>query len=499
MQSFQRGAFQWDTGLHYVGGLDEDMPLGQIFRELNLMELPWIRLDDDAFDRITMPAGQFTFSCGYERFAENLARQFPHQREALHRYAAMLQQTAATVTDGLVLGAATGSSVSGAATGSLVSGAATGSSVSGAPNSATGSSVLGAPNSPSTPTILNTPTPNTPNPSALESLGQGAWPYLEQTFSDPILRQVVSAAAMRLELRRETLPLFTFAHNNAGYIRSAWRLAAPGNALVDKLISELQQAGGRILTHTEVVQITEAHGHVSGCITSDGTHHTAQIVISGTHPAVTMQMAEGCKTIRPSFKRRILRLPNTSGMLTVQLLLRPGVIPYFNRNEYVYTHNDVWDLDTDTSRRGILISCRPSTTDAPFTRQIDILSPMAWEQVAQWADTTIGHRPESYRRFKDEQAQACIELAATIIPHLEEAISAIYISTPLTYRDYNHSPEGSAFGIRKDYHTPLLSFLSPITPLPGLYLNGQSLMVHGIEGTTLTAATGRLVSGSRTL
>ena len=447
------------------------MPLGQIFRELNLMELPWIRLDDDAFDRITMPAGQFTFSCGYERFAENLARQFPHQRKALHRYAAMLKQTAT---------AATGSSVLGAAT-------------------VTDGSISDAPNTSSTPNSTNTPTPNTPNPSALESLGQGAWPYLEQTFSDPILRQVVSAAAMRLELRRETLPLFTFAHNNAGYIRSAWRLAAPGNALVDKLISELQQAGGHILTHTEVVQITEAHGHVSGCITRDGTHHTAQIVIAGTHPAVTMQMAEGCKTIRPSFKRRLLRLPNTSGMLTVQLLLRPGMIPYFNRNEYVYTHNDVWDLDTDTSRRGILISCRPSTTDAPFTRQIDILSPMAWDKVAQWADTTIGHRPESYRRFKAQQAQACISLAATVIPHLEEAISNIYISTPLTYRDYNHSPEGSAFGIRKDYHTPLLSFLSPITPLPGLYLNGQSLMVHGIEGTTLTAATGRLVSASQRL
>lgn len=478
MQSFQRGGLQWDTGLHYVGGLDEDMPLGRIFRELHLMELPWMPLDKDAFDRITMPAGQFTFSCGYERFAENLAHHFPHQREALHRYAAMLRHTAAT--------------------GSLVLDAP---NIPNTPNTSNAPHALLSPNSfhsPNTPNAVTdgsnstlSNTPNTSQPSALEMLSQGAWPYLEQTFSDPILRQVVSAAAMRLELRRETLPLFTFAHNNASYIRSAWRLAAPGNALVDKLISELKRAGGRILTHTEVVQITEADGHVSGCVTRDGTHHAAQIVISGTHPAVTMQMAEGCKSLRPSYKRRILRLPNTAGMLTVQLLLRPGVIPYFNRNEYVYTHNDVWDLDSSTSRRGILISCRPSATDAPYTRQIDILSPMAWDRVAQWADTTIGHRPESYLRFKDEQAQACIELAATIIPQLEEAISAIYVSTPLTYRDYNLSPEGSAFGIRKDYHAPLLCTLSPVTPLPGLYLNGQSLTMHGIEGTTLTA-------GSRT-
>lgn len=454
MQSFQRGGFQWDTGLHYVGALDAGQPLGDIFRELNLMELPWLRLDDDAFDRITMPAGQYTFCCGYDRFAENLAQRFPHQRDALHSYVEMLQRIAAPNGNN-----------------------------DHRPNMPIMPIMHIRPNEPNEPNNPNRPS----NPNSLEALGQGAWPYLEQTFSDPILRQVVSAAAMRLELRRETLPLFTFAHNNAGYIQSAWRLAAPGNALVEKLLSLLKRSGGRILTHTEVVQITEADGHVSGCITRDGTHHPAEIVISGTHPAVTIQMADGCKTLRPSFKRRILNLPNTSGMLTVQLLLRPEMIPYFNRNEYVYTHNDVWDLDTDTTRRGILISCRPPQDASPYTRQIDILSPMAWDRVAQWADTTIAHRPDSYLRFKDEQAQACISLAATILPHLEDAISAIYVSTPLTYRDYNLSPQGSAFGIRKDYHTPLLSNLSPSTPLPGLYLNGQSLMVHGIEGTTLTA------------
>jgi all-trans-retinol 13,14-reductase len=62
-----------------------------------------------------------------------------------------------------------------------------------------------------------------------------------------------------------------------------------------------------------------------------------------------------------------------------------------------------------------------------------------------------------------------------------------YTSTPLTWRDYTLSPCGSAFGIRKDSRQPLMTMLSPKTPVPNLFLTGQSLVLHGLEGVTMTA------------
>ena len=62
-----------------------------------------------------------------------------------------------------------------------------------------------------------------------------------------------------------------------------------------------------------------------------------------------------------------------------------------------------------------------------------------------------------------------------------------YTSSPLTYRDYLAAPQGSAFGLRKDWRRPLQTFLSVRTPLPNLFLTGQSLVLPGIEGTTQTA------------
>jgi all-trans-retinol 13,14-reductase len=34
-----------------------------------------------------------------------------------------------------------------------------------------------------------------------------------------------------------------------------------------------------------------------------------------------------------------------------------------------------------------------------------------------------------------------------------------YTSTPLTYRDYSLTPCGSAYGVRKDWRSPLTSIL----------------------------------------
>jgi all-trans-retinol 13,14-reductase len=66
-------------------------------------------------------------------------------------------------------------------------------------------------------------------------------------------------------------------------------------------------------------------------------------------------------------------------------------------------------------------------------------------------------------------------------------IERSFSSTPLTYYTYNNSPYGSAYGVRKDYSNVLGTILSPKTPIPNLFLTGQSLMLHGLHGVTMTA------------
>jgi hypothetical protein len=63
----------------------------------------------------------------------------------------------------------------------------------------------------------------------------------------------------------------------------------------------------------------------------------------------------------------------------------------------------------------------------------------------------------------------------------------MYATTPLSYRDYTGTVDGSAYGIIKDYKCPQIGFVSTRSRLGNLFLTGQNLNVHGALGVTLTA------------
>lgn len=187
------------------------------------------------------------------------------------------------------------------------------------------------------------------------------------------------------------------------------------------------------------------------------------------------------------YKKRISNLENTYGMFTLSLALKPETLKYFNFNQYIYKEADVWDYYSKPGPvSGILISCR-CPEEGDYTQVIDIITPMPWEQIEQWSDTTIGHRGEEYKELKARKADECIALAEQFIPGLSSMIQDRYMSTPLTYRDYTLTPNGSAYGVRKDYNNPMMTLLSAKTPIPNLLLTGQSLTLHGLLGVTMSS------------
>lgn len=427
LQSYRRGGLVYDTGFHYVGGLDEGQSLHEVFSRLGLLDLPWHRLDK-AFDHITLGGRTFSLVQGFSCFADTLAAEFPAEREALFRYADLLRRIA-------------------------------------------GERVVGV-----SPVDGN------------ELLETGAWAYLEKHFCDPLLRNVLSGNALRMEPRRDSLPLFTFLHCNAGYVESSWRLRGPGSQIADRLAVGIRAYGGEIRCNTEVSELVEKDGRLVAVRCADGEHYEADIFISSLHPAVTCRLLPESRVMRKSYRRRMAGQPNTFGMCTVSLRLRPQTLRYFNHNHYVYAQEDVWEACRgNLPVAAVLVSCRVPEDGGEYAHQVDLLTPMTWERCLPWADTAVGRRGEDYCALKELLADECIALAEQVLPGLGSWVEERYISTPLTYRDYTGTPEGSAYGLRKDYREPLTVLLSPRTPVPNLLLTGQSLMLHGLHGVTMTA------------
>ena len=431
LQSYKRHGLAFDTGFHYVGGLDEGQSLHAAFKRLGLLRLPWQRLDAD-FDRVTIGDRTFAFTQGYDRFVDTLAADFPAERDALNRYADMLKQVDRSQFEAL--------------------------------------------------------NPQSKEASSLSALFEtSAYRYLAETFRDPLLINVLSGTSLKMELRRESLPLFTFAHGNSSFIESSWRLKGDGSLIVNSLAEDIRSHGGEIICKAEVQELVEKDGKLLYAVCSNGESYEGDLFISDIHPAATCRLVKRSDRMKSIYRKRMEHMENTFGMFTVSLHIKPGTLKYFNWNQYVYKQPDVWTFyQEDGPVKGILVSCRMPEDGSEYVRQVDLLTPMTWNRCESWNRTTVGQRGDSYKAMKERMAGECIALAERFIPSLGDMAVGHYTSTPLTYRDYTCTPEGSAYGLRKDFRDPVMTLLSPRTPIPNLLLTGQNLMLHGLHGVTMT-------------
>ena len=415
LQSYRREGMDYDTGLHYVGGLDEGGSLHATFARLHLLELPWQRMDE-RFDHVLLGDRHFALAQGFGRFVETLSCDFPHQREQLQRFADRIRRP------------------------------------------------------------------------SMEDMDVSAWTYLHECFQDEELIQVLGATAMRVGLHRESLPLFSLAHALSSYIESSWRLRGSGNLVVERLARTVREGGGELRCRHEVTGLRVADGRAEAAVCADGSIIEAGNIICDAHPSLLARLLEG-QPVRKSYLQRLHSGENTFGIFTLSLRLRPDAIPYFNHNAYVFRRGtDVWQPDVcGEEAAAVMLSCRVPEDGSPYARQVDLLSPMAWDACQPWEATAVGHRGADYDRFCHARGESCLQLTEHCLPGLSSAVERRYTSSPLTYRDYLAAPQGSAFGLRKDWRCPLQTFLSVRTPLPNLFLTGQSLVLPGIEGTAQTA------------
>jgi all-trans-retinol 13,14-reductase len=439
LQTFRRGKDEFDTGFHYVGALGKGQILERIFRHLGLMELPWHQLDTECFDQILLKGRTYPLANGYKQFAQSLSAIFPENRMELENYSSFLENVGKGIADPIYKESGGYDSIN----------------------------------------------------SLFE---KSAYGYLCRSISDPLLRNILSGASLKLELRKDTLPLYTFAQINSSFIQSAWKLKGRGSLIADTLADGIKKMGGTVLANAQVISLKEKDGLVFGAeILHKGCRESlsADLFVSDLSPQLTLELLKDSPNIRPVFRRRINRLEQTCGFFTVNIKLKEGRIHYLNHNSYCYSPDleSVWNIAENQSGgkvKGVLVSQQvPESGD--YATLMDILTPMNYSEVEKWTGTLPNRRGEEYLAFKARKAEECISMAQNFFPDLKESIETFYTSTPLTYLNYTGAVRGTAYGIRKDCNNLTQTLLTPKTPFGNLFFTGQNLNLHGILGVTLTS------------
>jgi len=441
LQTFVRDKKIFDTGVHYIGGLDEGQNLNQYFKYLGIMDdLNLQKLDEDKFDIITFDGDEkeYFHAQGYENFANSLVQQFPDEEKSINAYCQKLQDVCNSFP------------------------------------------------------LYNLDSKNINYDQSILTLK--VTDYLDSITENNLLKSVLAGSNI-LYAGHEKIPFYVHALSTNSYIQSSWRCIHGGGQIAKLLIKKIKEFGGEVYKYQEVVAFEFEGENLTSVITKKGTVIKADIFISNIEPKLTIKMLGG-KGIRKSYVNRVNQIESIISGFSLYIVFKPRTFKYLNYNYYHSKDPDnIWKAQnyTDSSwPEGYMISMGVKKNQTEWAEGMSAMTYMRFDDVKKWEDTfnTVAEksdRGETYKKFKEEKIDQFIKEIEKKFPDIRDCIQSVHASTPLSYRDYLGNNEGSMYGYVKDAESPMKTFLSPKTKLKNLFFTGQSLNMHGILGVTISA------------
>lgn len=441
LQTFSRDKTLFDSGVHYVGGLDKGQNLYQIFTYLGIMDqLKLQRMDEDSFDRIIIGGDdkEYRQAQGYENFVQQLLKDFPGEEEAIRTYCDKMREVCNKFP-------------------------------------------------------LYNLRANGLYEEKAEVLQIDTKAYIESITDNKKLQAVlIGNNALYVGIPDET-PFYVHALVINSYIESAWKCVDGGSQIAKLLARTIRSAGGEVVRYCEVTTLFEADGKVQYAETVDGDRFYADLFISNVHPAKTLEMT-GSDLIKRAYRKRLGNLPHTASSFLIHAVFKKNCFPYYKHNYYYHKEGAVWNMtqySEDNWPLGYAMFFSTSSKPTGHAEAVTIFAYMHYSEVEPWQDTfnTVSKeqdRGKTYEAFKKYKAEILLDCVAERFPGFKDCIQSYTTSTPLSFRDYIGNYDGSLYGIAKDYKDPLKTFISPRTKISNLFLTGQNINLHGVLGCTIS-------------
>lgn len=444
LQIFSRDKSIFDTGVHYIGGLEKGQMLHQFFKYFNMLDkLKLKRMNDDGYDVIRFKDGkEYKHAQGYDNFKKTLINDFPDETDAINSFCDKVQDI-----------------------------------------------------------CKNFPLYNLDAELNADYFSQqdfrelNCYEYISSLTKNVRLQNVLAGSNPLYAGVKNKTPFYVHALILNSYIISSYKLVDGGSQIANIMSKNIRQLGGEIYKRKNVVSANyDDEKKIKEVVLENGEIVRGKNFISNMHPAVTIDVFGQNKFVN-AYKKRVKNLENTISSFTLHLTFHKNTFEYLNYNIYNFNIEDVWggiEYDEKIWPEGFF-ACTPATSKSD--KYADSMSVMCYMNIAEtekWKNThnTIAKpddRGKEYEAFKKEKEKKILKVLEQVFPDIRKKIKNTYSSTPLTFRDYIGNYDGSLYGILKDSNDPMRSFINPKTKIHNLFLTGQNLIFHGILGVTIGA------------
>jgi phytoene dehydrogenase-like protein len=316
---------------------------------------------------------------------------------------------------------------------------------------------------------------------ALRSFGS----VLDEYFRDPLLKMTLGTywgyaglPPSRLSFSDMTLMLWAYIEYKPFHIKGGSQ--ALSNALLDAFL----EAGGTVRFSCGAERIVVSENRVVAVITEHGDEITCDHVVSNAGTLRTYIDLIGSAQV-PANSLKALR-QSTVGPSAVTVYL---------------------GLDCEPQELGIDISTSFITLDSDFDAQFaawrtldsprmtaftcyDVadpdFSPAGACQVVlinlQYLDHWLTVPPARYADAKYQYARSLMNIAERVYPGFCSHIEELEVATPITHMRYLGHPGGAIYGFDQ-YAKDANLFVSPLSPITGLYFSGAWVGAGGFQPT----------------
>ncbi|WP_143307886.1 phytoene desaturase family protein [Chitinophaga vietnamensis] len=441
LQTYSREKVIFDSGVHYIGGLAPGENLYKVFNYLGIMDkLRLKRMDIDGFDHINFngESKEYKLAQGYERFVHTLLADFPDEKKALQDYCEMIREVCSKFP------------------------------------------------------LYNLRTGDYEEKRSVLHINTAE--YLRSITRNERLQNVLAGNNLLYAGMPDRTPFYVHALVLNSYMNSSWKCVDGGSQIAKWLGRRITENGGAIIRNTTVKNIVGEGDRVDHILLDNGAIARATHYISNLHPAQTMAITQS-DMLRGAYRNRMQQLENSIGAFVLNVVLKPDSFPYLNYNYYYHASDDAWagiSYNTDQWPETYAMYVSATSKHSTWADSLSIMTYMRYEELQPWEHTfnTVlhkGSRGEDYEAFKQRKAEQLLDRVEQKFPGFRNSVQSYYVATPLSYRDYIGTADGSMYGVMKDSRDPLRSMVSARTRLSNLYLTGQNLNLHGILGVTISS------------
>lgn len=280
----------------------------------------------------------------------------------------------------------------------------------------------------------------------------------------------------------------------ANHYRGGGNYPVGGAAEIPRnIIQTIESLGGTVALRSPVQEIMLDRGKAVGVRLETGAELRATCVISGAglrntfqhflanSDAVPTELAPDLERVRPSMAHCCLYVGLNASDEALGL-------PKYN----YWCYDPYAGDETPGGRAPTAYVSFPSAKDPawaashPDMATVQLIGPADYATFETWSDTAWNKRSDDYTAWKASFEEQMLERLFELQPATRGHVAVTEVSTPLSTAHFSGYGHGEIYGIE---HTPArfrMKWCRPRTPIPNLYLTGQDVATAGVVGGLLS-------------